>query len=133
MANQSTTIRSQSGQEFRLHKRLTCRDFGIYVANCRICAAQYVGQTVQTFSERWCTHRSMWRSGKAEKSDRAALKVHYVKHHQIFRNIDLSEAFTVTFIDQPHNPKDLDVVESSWIYKLKASININRTVLPLIR
>ena len=133
MANQSTTIRSQSGQEFRLHKRLTCRDFGIYVANCRICSAQYVGQTVQTFSERWCTHRSVWRSGKAEKSDRAALKVHYVKHHQIFRNIDLSEAFTVTFIDQPHNPKDLDVVESSWIYKLKASININRTVLPLIR
>ena len=70
---------------------------------------------------------------KLKKSDRAALKVHYVKHHQIFRNIDLSEAFTVTFIDQPHNPKDLDVVESSWIYKLKASININRTVLPLIR
>ena len=133
MTNETTVIKSQSGKIFRLHKRLTCKDFGIYVANCRICSAQYVGQTVTSFSTRWNTHRSVWNSGNVEENDRAALKVHYAKQHPDCVNIDLAEAYSVTFIDQPNNPKDLDMAESAWIGKLRAMVNINRTVLPLIR
>ena len=133
MVEETTTISSQSGKTFHLVRQLNCKDFGIYVATCRKCLAQYVGQTITPFSTRWNTHRSVWKSGSTEKNDHAALKLHYVEHHPGSQNTSLANAFALTFVDKPKNVKDIDILESGWISRLSATININKTALPMIR
>ena len=39
-------------------------------------------------------------------------------------------AFEITFLQEPRNQQKLDVLESMWINKLVAEININKTILP---
>ena len=74
----------------------------------------------------------MWKKGVVEKNDRAALRTHYAKNHSLSNTLTLPQAYSVTFIDKPHSKGMLDIYESQWIQKLKAKININRTVLPTI-
>ena len=49
------------------------------------------------------------------------------------RKKNLKEAFSVIFVDTTNNYSDLDFLESKWINKLEATININKTILPLYR
>ena len=65
--------------------------------------------------------------------DKAALKIHYSKYHLQAIGLKLTDAFTVTFVDKPNDPKKLDQLESSWISRLCANININKTMLPKFR
>ena len=133
MVNNTAEITSPSGTTYKIHHLIKCKDYGIYVATCRRCPAQYVGQTVKTFSERWNTHRSTWNRGSSKDDDQAALLIHYRNHHMEHKNVKLSDAFSVTFVDCPLNPKDLDMLESSWISRLESRININKTILPKYR
>ena len=127
------SIKSSTGKIFKINDHLTCKDFGIYVATCRLCTSQYVGHTVNNFSKRWNQHRSIWKNGCSESDDRAALRIHYAKFHPKAGSIDMADAFEVTFVDKPSNPKHLDILESSWISRLCANININKTPLPKYR
>ena len=43
---------------------------------------------------------------------------------------DILDCFEVTFFQEPRNQQKLDVLESMWINKLVAEININKTILP---
>ena len=133
MVETTSNITSQSGQKFRLQHHLSCKDFGIYVASCRKCPAQYVGQTINPFSTRWNNHRSAWKGEHTDEDDGVALKIHYSKHHQQTSGLSLADAFTVTFVDKPRDPKNLDQLESAWISRLRASINIKKTVFPMFR
>ena len=132
MVEETSIIRSESGMCFNINLILSCKNFGIYVATCKVCPAQYVGQTVNSFSERWSSHRSTWKSGVSERNDRAALRVHFVEKHPEKIDINLADAFVVAFVDSPRCPKDLDVLESTWVRRLDARVNINSTVLPRI-
>ena len=89
--------------------------------------------TVKSFSTRWSGHRAVWKNGSSDVDDRAALRIHYMKHHSDVVGLDLADAFTVTFVDKPKHPINLDILESSWISRLCASININKTPLPMYR
>ena len=131
--NESEKILGPYGVEYKIYKQLTCKDYGIYVASCRKCPAQYVGQTVTSFSTRWNGHRSAWNNNISKEDDRAALKIHFRKEHPPAKDDDLANAFTVTFVDKPDNPKNLDRLESNWISRLEAKININKTMLPKYR
>ena len=133
MVNNAKTITSSSGKVFHIKQNLTCKDFGVYVATCKLCPSQYVGQTVKSFSTRWSGHRAVWKNGCSDVDDRAALRIHYIKNHPNVVNLDLADAFEVTFVDKPKHPVNLDIVESSWISRLHANININRTPLPMYR
>jgi hypothetical protein len=133
MVNITKTIQSNSGKVFQIKKNLTCKDFGVYVATCKLCTSQYVGQTVKSFSSRWSGHRSIWKNGCSEADDRAALRIHYANDHPDTVGLDLADAFAVTFVDKPNKPEHLDILESSWISRLRASININKTPLPKYR
>ena len=133
MVTETTTILSELGKRHHILRTLTCKDFGIYAATCKICRSQYVGQTVVSFSDRWSQHRSIWKNGTTKKDDRAALRIHYTKHHPEAKNIDIADAFEVTFVDKPEDPKKLDILESSWIGRLCTSININKTPFPKYR
>ena len=96
MVNTTSNITSQSGRKFKLRHQLSCKDFGIYVASCQLCSSQYVGQTVTSFSQRWNTHRSVWKSDCKDMDDKAALKIHYSKYHPQAIGLKLADAFTVT-------------------------------------
>ena len=56
--------------------------------------------------------------------------MHYVKQHPCKKNLDLPDAYSVIFVDKPQRPGNLDVLESVWIARLSASINITKTILP---
>ena len=97
------------------------------------CNEYYVGQTITSFSQRWCSHRYNWKNmNKNEVSDRAALKLHYCKNHPTVIK-EFEKAFTITFLDSSENQAELDFLESKWTNKLQAKININRTILPFYR
>ena len=107
-------------------------EIGAYTQQ-RVDGIQYVGQTMTSFSTRWNTHRSVWKNGTtSNNNDAAALKTHYTKYHQDHVNIDISLAFSVTFVDKPDRKSRLDFSESVWINRLEAVININKTLLPKV-
>ena len=82
---------------------------------------------------RWCSQRHIWKSTFTDVvNDRAALKLHYAKKHKTSKKY-LKEAISIIFVDTTNNYSNLDFLESKWINKLEATIDINKTILPLYR
>ena len=50
MVNQTSTITTANGKIFALTQTLGSSNYSIYVSACRICHKQYVGQTINKFS-----------------------------------------------------------------------------------
>ena len=134
-------IRLPNGKLFTIKAAITCKHQGIYAARCIQCHQFYVGQTKNSFSTRWNTHRSSWKKMiSASKNitvakddpwkDQNALFMHYTKKHpkKVHKNLLLSEAFQVVFIEKT-KASQLDVRENYWISKLDASINVSRTYM----
>ena len=90
-------IVSSSGRTFSLKQNLTCADYGEYVATCKLCSEQYVGQTVNKILKRWSTHRSQWKANTQQKNDSAALHLHFANFHQDQINPQLSECYEITY------------------------------------
>ena len=70
--------------------------------------------------------------------DRAALFNHFlIKHKYITQDknmdLDITDCYNVIFLQEPTNTYNLDFLESKWISKLKATININKTIIPEIK
>ena len=59
-----------------------------------------------------------------EGDDKAALLTHYAEAHANDVAIDLHQAFCVIFAEKPRDLQFLDVLESRWINRLNAKINI---------
>ena len=51
-------ITSENNKKLFLTQRLTCDNYGIYAAQCKLCHQIYVGQTKNKFSVRWTNHRT---------------------------------------------------------------------------
>ena len=114
----------------QLTQKLTCKNFGIYVATCILCNAQYVGQTVNKFSVRWAAHRSTWNNFNLEQEgDQVALLRHFATFHSIKDEPNIYDCFTVTLVEQPRHDT-LDACEDKWFHKIGATINIQNTILP---
>ena len=136
MVHQTSTITAANGKKiFAIKQTLDCSNYGIYVATCRLCHKQYVGQTINKFSKRWCHHRFIWNQFKYDNiDDKAALLHHYHTFHRLTLQTkpDIADCFFVTFVDQP--PKHLlSIYENIWLDKLNATININKMLLPSIK
>ena len=125
-------IVSSSGRTFSLKQNLTCIDYGIHVATCKLFSEQYVEQTVNKFSKRWTTHRSQWKTNTQQKNYNAALRLHFAYFYQDQINPQLSECYEITYVFKPYDPSNLDIYESQWIHKLKAKININKTIFSVM-
>ena len=118
-----------------LKQKLNCKNYGIYVAECKNCDMQYVGQTINKFSVRWTAHRSNWNKFKFEENnDKAALLKHYANYHEeiLVNKPCICHCFRVIFVEQP-NKRYLDWCEDRWFSKLDAKININKVILPKIK
>ena len=85
MVHQTSTITAANGKIFALKQTLDCSNYGIYVATCRLCNQQYVGQTINKFSKRWCHHRFIWNQFKCDNIDDKAALLHY--YHTFHRLI----------------------------------------------
>ena len=133
MVKKTNLIESKSGKTIELKKNLNCKSFGIYAAKCNVCGEHYVGQTITSFSQRWCSHRHNWKNmTTSETNDRAALKLHYANKHPTSKKT-FEEAYSIIFTDSTSNHTNLDYLESKWVNLLQASININKTILPFCR
>ena len=133
MIKKTNYIKLKTGKIIKLKNNLNCKNFGIYAAQCNECGEYYVGQTITSFSKRWSSHRHNWKNMVTnEINDRAALKLHYTKKHPTSNKVS-KKSFSITFIDTTKNHSELDFLESKWINKLQATININKTILPFYR
>ena len=126
MVNKNKTIKN-----IKIKQNLNCKDYGIYAATCNICNEIYIGQTVNSFSTRWNTHRSTWKNNitksNHEHKDQFALIIHYKKFHKEHTPKNIEEAYKVQFIDRPVKT-NLDFIEQWWIKKTKSKINLNNVI-----
>ena len=135
MVHQTSTITAANGKIFSLKQTLDCSNYGIYVATCGLCHKQYVGQTINKFSKRWCHHRFIWNQFKYDNiDDKATLFHHYHTLHRLTLQTkpDIADCFFVTFKDQP-SKHFLSIYQNIWLDKLNATININKMLLPSIK
>ena len=94
----------------------------------------YVGQTKNKFLIKWTNHCTFWKNNNTQNHiDKAALLLHFHNHHKNFisSHPDIAECYHI-FLQEPRYYHNLDISKSKWIKKLKATININRTLLPKI-
>jgi len=132
MVPKVTALHSK-GKLFPLRQVLTCTNYGIYVATCKLCGEQYVGQTSNKFSKRWNSHRSSWNTvNLSDDQEQVPLLHHVVHEHKIEKKPKISECFIVTFVEQPSYDY-LDICEDKWLNKISASINKHRIILPRIK
>ena len=118
---------------FKLRQRLTCLNYGVYVATCVTCGEQYVGQTANKFSTRWNAHRSAWKKYDiSDNTDQAALLRHAALHFDINDKPQIFDCYSVYFVEQP-NHDTLDICEDKWLHRTRASINIQDIMLPKIK
>ena len=132
MVKSCKIITTTKGKQIKLWQNLNCKNYGIYVAQCEICQKQYVGQTKNTFSTRWNTHRAVWKKfDLSDNNDKSALLRHYANcHTQNFNTKPtISDCFSVIFVEEP-KLSHLDWCEDKWYNKLEADININKLLLP---
>ena len=104
------------------------------MATCRLCHKQYIGQTIDKFSKRWCHHKVIWNQFKYDKIDDKAALLHHCHTYQLTLQTkpDIADYFFGTFADQP--PKHfLSIYENIWLDKVNATININKMLLPSIK
>ena len=97
MVHQTSTITAANEKIFTLNQTLDCSNYGIYVATCRLCHKQYVGQTINKFSKCWCHHRFFRHQFKYNTDDKAALLHHYHIAHKLTLQTkpDIADCFFV--------------------------------------
>jgi len=101
MVPKVTALHSK-GKLFPLKHVLTCANYGIYVAACKLCGEQYDGQTSNKFSKCWNSHRSSWDTfNLSNDQEQVPLLHHVVQEHKIENKPKISECFIVTFVEQP--------------------------------
>ena len=144
MILETNQLQFKNGDKIELKQKLTCKNFEIYAACCKICKEYYTGQTKNSFSQRWNEHRAMWRKMVKRKNqeeeqkqtnkrnnDAYALFMHCVKDHSEFliRKPEIWDVYELIFLEKPAL-KDLDYRENYWITKTNSKINISKTYLP---
>ena len=68
MVQHTEVIRCKT-KYLNLKQKFNCKNYRIYVAECKNCDMQYVGQTINKFSVRLTVHRSNWKKIKFEENN----------------------------------------------------------------
>ena len=140
MVKETDTVKPANGEVIKLKQHLNCKNYGIYLATCKICGENYVGQSKNAFATRWRGHRKIWKETinlqnieiNKKNKDEQALVLHYKNNHKEKMKIkspELSDIYNVTFLEQS-NKSSLNLAENFWISKMNAKINIMKTFLP---
>ena len=119
MEDQATKWRSnKTRREYKIKRHYTCQTtFCVYLANCKLCQAQYIGQTTRTMQKRHYGHRS------EVKTAADGLGEHF-HNHAVELGLDLDtqmdqimENCSITIVasvepDQPWSRTRLDALEA---------------------
>ena len=112
---------TKTGRSYKIKRHYTCKHTHlVYLVDCRICGAQYVGQTTKTMAYRHLRHRS------EIKSNSDGQGAHFYRHAQE-KGIDITQAnqfeeimkyFCLTIVgsveaNKPWSAKRLDELESN--------------------
>ena len=144
MVSFANEIELNTGKKVKLKFNLDCKEAGIYGAKCTTCNEWYVGQTATPFSTRFNGHRGVWKRGVIEDyqndEKHQSLFDHYKQHHSEFFNLHENEpckgfdkAYDVYFLDSNLGSRGLTEKEDKWKVKLKASINKNNIITPILK
>ena len=80
---QHTEVIRCNTKYLNLKQNLNCKNYEIYVPECKNCDMQYVGQTINKFSVRWTAHKSNWNKFEFEENnDKAAPVKYYANYHE---------------------------------------------------
>ena len=132
MVPKVTALHSK-GKLFPLRQMLTCANYRNYVATCKLCGEQYVGQTSNKFSKRWNSHRSSWNADNlSDDQEQVPLLQHVVHEHKIIKKPKISECSIVKFVEQT-SYNYFDICKDKWLNKISAKINKHRIILPHIK
>ena len=138
MIRKTNSIVGEDGKCHSLREYITCKDSGIYCAICIQCEINkirklYVGQTATSFSKRWSGHRHSYKTkikannNSTDLTDVAALALHTQKFHPDKVTLPLHLVYNVVFL-QKADTIDVHIGEDRWKHKLKATINIAKTI-----
>jgi hypothetical protein len=98
---------TSNGRSFHVGWRASCITRSVvYLATCKVCRKQYVGNTSQKLRDRVTGHRN---------SKESALYCH-LKHHD--GSLKFNDVFTFQAITQA-SPDGLLELESVWIHRLR--------------
>ena len=109
---------NKTGRNYKIQRHYTCQTtFCVYLANCRLCQAQYIGQTTRTMQKRHYGHR-------AEVKTAADGLGHHFHQHALMLGLDLNtdmdtimQNCSLTIVasvepDQPWSRSRLDNLEA---------------------
>ena len=92
----STTIIKTDNETIKLKQNLTCRNYGIYAAECTICNAKYIGQTKIKFSTRRRAYRTNLNKQNSKfDNDQSALLKHYMNYHS--NDLNQNNMFSIKY------------------------------------
>ena len=116
-----------------LTQRLTCDGHGIYATQCKLCHQITLDKLKTNFQ---LNGLITVRFGKVITHKTTLIKLLFyfisiitTKNFITFQP-DISECYHVIFLHEPSNYHNLYISESKWINKLKATVNMNRTLSP---
>jgi len=82
--NPNCFINTDKNITFLWNQSLACANYGIYVATCVISHQEYIGLTINKFSNRRSAHQGTWnKSDNGDGSDQIGLSRHYSLFHGI--------------------------------------------------
>ena len=84
VSNPNCFINTDKNITFLWNQSLACANYGIYVATCVISHQEYIGLTINKFSNRRSAHQGTWnKSDNGDGSDQIGLSRHYSLFHGI--------------------------------------------------
>ncbi len=113
--DESTVISKVTGDSYRIDKRMTCNNSGIYLVTCK-CKEQYTGKTTVTTGKRY--------------------KQHWTKKTSVKDHLDKCESkptagdVKVQFLENVWNRGKYSLSEREYLWnrRLKGSINVQKTL-----
>ena len=95
---QHTEVTRCNTKYLNLKQKLNCKNYGIYVAQCKNCNMQYVGQSKNKFFVGCTAHRSNWNNFKFEENnDKDSLLKYYTNYQEEIVINNISDCCTIAF------------------------------------
>ena len=129
MIHQTSTITAANEKIFALKQTLDCSNYGIYMATCRLCHKQYIGQTINKFLNAGATTDLF---GINLNTTILAIKQYY---YTITTPSIQNQILPIVFCNVCREPPRhlLSIYENIWLDQLNATINTNKMLLPSIK
>ena len=123
--------------KYHVKDYITCKNAGIYLAECTQCPATYIGQAGINFSKRFNGHRQDFQKAQPHIEDdryldKSALAAHYHIHYSALKqrlltkpNSGFDSAYRITFVAKYTKGQKIHIntLEDTWYHRFGSEIN----------